>query len=55
VSTPLWTGNPHVFGLRREHAGETLLLLANFAAAEAEVELDGTRHRLEPYGYRWIA
>ena len=32
---PLWTGNDHVFGLRREHAGERLLLLANFTAARA--------------------
>jgi len=27
---PLWTGNEHVFGLAREHAGDRLLLLANF-------------------------
>ena len=26
----IWTGNDHVFGLRREHAGDRLLLLANF-------------------------
>jgi amylosucrase len=28
---PLWTGNEHVFGLEREHAGARLLLLANFS------------------------
>ena len=28
---PLWTGNDHVFGLEREHAGHRLLLLANFS------------------------
>jgi amylosucrase len=27
----LWTGNEHVFGLEREHAGHRLLLLANFS------------------------
>ncbi len=27
----IWTGNDHVFGLRREHAGDRLLLLANFS------------------------
>ena len=30
--TPVWTGNDHVFGLHREHAGDRLLLLANFSA-----------------------
>lgn len=29
---PLWTGNDHVFALRREQAGEALLVLANFTA-----------------------
>jgi amylosucrase len=28
---PIWTGNEHVFGLVREHAGDRLLLLANFS------------------------
>jgi amylosucrase len=28
---PLWTGNEHVFGLERGHAGHRLLLLANFS------------------------
>jgi amylosucrase len=28
---PLWTGNDHVFGLERGHAGHRLLLLANFS------------------------
>jgi amylosucrase len=27
---PVWTGNDHVFGLVREHAGELLLVLASF-------------------------
>ena len=29
----MWTGNEHVFGLCREHAGARLLVLANFTAA----------------------
>jgi amylosucrase len=29
---PVWTGNDHVFGLWREHAGDRLLVLANFTA-----------------------
>jgi amylosucrase len=29
---PLWTGNDHVFGVWREHAGARLLVLANFSA-----------------------
>jgi amylosucrase len=28
----VWTGNDHVFGLYREHAGDRLLVLANFTA-----------------------
>ena len=28
---PLWTGNDHVFGLERRHAGHRLLLLASFS------------------------
>jgi amylosucrase len=32
ASVPLWTGNDHVFGLLREHAGARLLLLASFGA-----------------------
>jgi amylosucrase len=31
LSEPVWTGNDHVFGLLREHAGERLLVLASFA------------------------
>src|SRR3954447_21087009 len=30
-SEPVWSGNAHVFGLLREHAGERLLVLASFA------------------------
>jgi amylosucrase len=36
-SEPLWTSNPHVFALEREHAGERLLLLANFTPLEQAV------------------
>ena len=36
-SEPLWTGNGHVFALLREHAGERLLLLANFTPLEQAV------------------
>ena len=32
VTEPIWTGNDHVFGLCREQAGESLLVLANFTA-----------------------
>jgi amylosucrase len=31
-SEAVWTGNDHVLGLYREHAGERLLVLANFTA-----------------------
>ncbi|MGZ4276593.1 MAG: alpha-amylase family protein [Solirubrobacteraceae bacterium] len=47
---PFWTGNDHVFGLRREHAGERLTLLANFSEhpqTAGDIEL-------EPYGYLWL-
>ncbi len=37
---PLNTGNDHVFGLRREFAGERLLLLANFTAVPQAVSAD---------------
>jgi amylosucrase len=33
----VWTGTDHVFGLVREHAGERLLLLANFTAVPQAV------------------
>jgi amylosucrase len=46
-----WTGNDHVFGLRREHAGATLTLLANFSA-EPQTAGDVA---LEPYGYAWLS
>ena len=35
--SPVWTGNDHVFGLAREHAGDRILLLANFSAAPQRV------------------
>ena len=44
-SEPLWTGNPHVFALLREHAGERLLLLANFTPLEQAVHAGFARER----------
>jgi amylosucrase len=43
VVEPLWTGNDHVFGLRREQAGERLLVLGNFTAAPQPVPLEALR------------
>ena len=37
-SEPLWTSNHHVFALLREHAGERLLLLADFTPLEQAVQ-----------------
>jgi len=34
---PVWTGNDHVFALERAHAGERLLVLANFTAERQAV------------------
>jgi amylosucrase len=63
---PLWTGNDHVLGLYREHAGERLLLLANVTAAPQSVAARLARDRgvappatgdaivLEPYRYAWL-
>jgi amylosucrase len=63
---PLWTGNDHVFGLFREHAGERLLLLGNFTPWPQSV-LTAVAHErglatpgaddhlaLEPYGFAWL-
>jgi amylosucrase len=50
VSELVWTGNDHVLGLRREHAGERLLLLANFSA-EPQTALE---HALGPYECLWL-
>ena len=36
---PFWTGNEHVFGLLRTHAGDRLLLLANFTPVAQPVHL----------------
>ena len=36
-SEPLWTGNDHVFGLLREHAGDRLLVLANVTEDEQRI------------------
>jgi amylosucrase len=41
----LWTGNGHVLGLLREHAGERLLLLANFTPLEQAVHAGVARDR----------
>jgi amylosucrase len=65
-----WTGNDHVFALAREHAGERLLVVANFTAevqrvplhaADTAAEIDGRPlerdgHEivLAPYQYLWI-
>jgi amylosucrase len=62
---PLWTGNDHVFALRREHAGEQMLLLANFSATAQTVAVEGlgrwanTLERTRPPGpvlpaYAWV-
>ena len=56
TSEPLSTGNPHVFALRREHAGERMHLLANFSAVEQTV-LAGVVQEpavLGPYEFLWI-
>jgi amylosucrase len=39
ASRPVWTGDEHVFGLLREHAGERLLLLASFSEQRRPVPL----------------
>jgi amylosucrase len=36
---PIWTFNEHVFGLWREHAGQRMLLLANFSESPQTVPL----------------
>jgi amylosucrase len=51
---PLDTGNDHVFALLREFAGERLLLLANFSAAEQRVAVEGHAALLGPYEFAWI-
>ena len=40
-----WTGNDHVFGLYREHAGDRLLVLANVTAEQQPVRAAVTRDR----------
>jgi amylosucrase len=45
AARPLWTGNQHVFGLERQHAGDRLLVLANFTAGEQEVPLQVVHER----------
>jgi amylosucrase len=47
---PFDTGNDQVYGLRREHGGERLLVLANFSDREQEA---GGRV-LGPYEFAWI-
>jgi amylosucrase len=38
-SVPVWTGDQHVFGLLREHAGERMLLVASFSAQRRPMAL----------------
>jgi amylosucrase len=45
VSEPVWTGNDHVFGLLREHAGERLLVLASFTPEPQAVHAAVARDR----------
>jgi amylosucrase len=65
-----WTGNDHVFALAREHAGERLLVVANFTADPQRAVLDappeagqidgrpvrreGEMTVLAPYQHLWI-
>jgi hypothetical protein len=51
------TGNDHVLGLRREYAGDRLLLLANLTAEPQPVApgVVADPLELEPYGYRWLS
>ena len=59
---PLESGNDHVYALLREFAGERLLLLANFSAAEQTVArgfveehgFGGGEVVLAPYRFAWI-
>ena len=39
ISRPVWTGDEHVLGLLREHAGDRLLLLASFSEHRRPVGL----------------
>jgi amylosucrase len=45
LSEPVWTGNDHVFGLLREHAGERLLVLASFTPEPQAVHVAVARDR----------
>jgi amylosucrase len=67
---PRFTGNEHVFGLEREHAGQRLLFVASFSASPQAVALtapdlsadvdgrrlerDGELVVLAPYQHLWI-
>jgi amylosucrase len=42
ASEPLWTGNEHVFGYTRRHAGAAMLCLGNFTAVPQPVALETT-------------
>jgi amylosucrase len=42
---PFWTGNDHVFGLLREHAGERVMLLGNFTADQQAIRLEVVHER----------
>jgi amylosucrase len=43
AAEPIWTGNGHVFGYLRRHAGEALLALANFTPVPQPVALETAR------------
>ena len=45
VTEPLWTGNAHVFGVCRQQAGESLLVVANFTADPQPMSLEVIRSR----------
>ena len=47
---PFWTGNEHVFGMRRARNGDDMLLLVNFSGSEQRVDGFGA---LGPYGWVW--
>ena len=69
-SEPRMTGNDHVFALARAHAGDSLLLVANFSADPQRVALDAPDRAaavdgrplarddghlvLAPYQYLWV-
>jgi amylosucrase len=49
VMDPVWTGNDHVFGLLRAHAGDRLLVLANFTPEPQPVRITVAHERGLPF------